>query len=371
MAPFLSRFIPLVAWMSVPLLLTSQSPSVHYNHQENWRGGQEQTRYLSDAQERMQIRPWVLARPNNKTITVLDLAKKLHVLFYQQYPQYAESSDLRYQFFMVSWRGVLDQMINDELMVADATEKELKVSDGEVRREMEVRFGPHVVQTIDKLGLTWDEAFKMVRNDLIVERMRGAMVMSRAIISITPDMIVKAYEDYLASRPSEESVEYQILSLSGKAPDSIEKAAHRAEALCQEHPDWSLEELATGLEDLLPEGVTLRLNQKEERPLASLAPAYQQVLASLEEGEISQPIHQTSRGGNNRAVYRLFQLYAHHKDEPPLFSDLEGKLHHHLIAVAAEGVQNQYIDRLRNHFGITDEYMGEMIPQDFEPFLYR
>ena len=63
------------------------------------------------------------------------------------------------------------EMIDGELILADAADKEIKLTDGEVREEIERRFGPSVSVTLDKIGLTQEEAWRLVKNEMIVQRM--------------------------------------------------------------------------------------------------------------------------------------------------------------------------------------------------------
>src|SRR5579872_3060389 len=91
----------------------------------------------------------ILAKVNGTTISMMDVKKKMDILFHQNYPQLADSNQARFQFYEVSWRHVLMEMIDHELILADAAEKEVKLTDGEVREEMEARFGPNVMLTLD------------------------------------------------------------------------------------------------------------------------------------------------------------------------------------------------------------------------------
>jgi len=52
-----------------------------------------------------------------------------------------DSKTARYQFYSAQWYPTLQQMIDHELMVTDAETREVKVSDGEVREEIQTRFG--------------------------------------------------------------------------------------------------------------------------------------------------------------------------------------------------------------------------------------
>ena len=75
----------------------------------------------------------ILAKVNDKTISVLDVMKKMDVFLTRYYPHLSDSTTARYQYFSSQWKDVLSQMIDNELMLADAEKLELKVTDAEVR----------------------------------------------------------------------------------------------------------------------------------------------------------------------------------------------------------------------------------------------
>src|SRR5262245_20569039 len=99
----------------------------------------------------------VLMKLNGKSITVMDVVRKMDLLFYRQFPDLAASSVARYQFYMAGWRTILEAVIDDQLILADAEEKKVEVTDGEVREELEQLFGPDTVLNLDKLGMSLDE----------------------------------------------------------------------------------------------------------------------------------------------------------------------------------------------------------------------
>ena len=53
------------------------------------------------------------------------------------------------QFYMGRWDETLEEMICNELLILDAAQKEIEVSDGEVRQELEDRFGFFAISTLN------------------------------------------------------------------------------------------------------------------------------------------------------------------------------------------------------------------------------
>ena len=151
-------------------------------------------------QGRIAFQNSILCKVNENTISMMDVKKKLDLLFHQSYPNLEDSAQARFQFYETSWRHVLSEMINEELMVSDATEKEIKLTDGEIREEVESRFGPSVMTTLDRIGLTYDEAWKMVRKDLIVRRMSWWFIHAKALQNVTPKDIRASYQNYIKQK---------------------------------------------------------------------------------------------------------------------------------------------------------------------------
>src|SRR5262245_8170025 len=86
----------------------------------------------------------ILAKVNGKAISAFDVMKKMDMLFYRQYPEYTAIPQARLQFYQVSWKRVLQELIDKELILADAEESKLQVSAGDIRQEMELLLGPNI-----------------------------------------------------------------------------------------------------------------------------------------------------------------------------------------------------------------------------------
>src|SRR5580700_6510233 len=126
----------------------------------------------------------ILAKVNDKTISVIDVMKKMDLFLQKYYPQLTHSKLARYQFYSSQWREYLAQMIDQELMIADAEKLEVKVTDAEVREELLNRFGPSIMSVLSDLGLTYDETRSMIHDDLLVQKMIWFRVNSKALAKV-------------------------------------------------------------------------------------------------------------------------------------------------------------------------------------------
>lgn len=291
--------------------------------------------------QKIAVQNTILSQVNGRTISVLDVKKKMDLVFYQNYPQLAESSQARYQFYQTSWRRVLMEMIDNELILADAQDKEIKLTDGEVREAIEERFGPNVVETLDKIGLTYDEAWKMIKEDMIVQRMSWWFVHSRAISSVTPKDIKEAYRLYLKANPAYVEMKYRVITvrdadlaekthqlLSGKRPEEVE----------------------------LGEGVTLS-NEFVAKDI-ELSDSHRNALSHLEPGTYSPPL--ISKG-----TYKIFYLVQKTEHPAPAFEDLSNHLRNELTQKAVAKESENYVGKLRKHYGFESQ---KLVAENVQPF---
>src|ERR1700730_13068687 len=78
--------------------------------------------YGPEDNARIVVNNRILAKVNGKEISVFDVMKKMDMLFYRQFPEYTSSMQARFQFYQVSWKRVLQDLIDKELIMADAEE---------------------------------------------------------------------------------------------------------------------------------------------------------------------------------------------------------------------------------------------------------
>jgi hypothetical protein len=343
-------------FLLVPTLLTALQP-------------EKTPDYFRDSRQQIEVTNWVLAQPNGHPVTVLDLAKKMEVMFRRQFPEFADSVQARFQFYNMAWRSTLDDVINNELMLADAEDRHVEIADSDIRRQMQEMFGPNVVETIAGLGLTHEEAWELVKTDLIVEQMRGAFVMSKAFSGLTPERIREEYDKLVAKAMADEEYRYRVLTIRHKKRAKSELASARAYQLMGELGDLAL--VKEQLEAEAPESdfphIRVSLADGEQRSLSTLAAGHKEVLMGLEPSECSEPVPQFSRADNS-TVFRLFHLEDHVTPEPPSLADVEAKIQNELLQQFSAEEYENYVAKLRGRFTIDDEMLAQSMPQDFEPF---
>jgi hypothetical protein len=298
----------------------------------------------------------ILAKVNGNTISVVDVMKKMDLLLHQNYPQYVNSSQARFQFYSNSWRPILMEMIDTELILSDAAEKEIKLTDGDVREEMEERFGPSILVTLDKIGLSYDDAWRIVKNELIVRRMMWFFVQSKAIQSVGPQSIKLAYKEYLGEHPPYQEYKYRVLTVTADQ--------ERAEKIHQE-----LLASNQSLEDLLPTWKECSLSNEFAAKDYELSTAHQAGLASLETGQYSLPIAGLTR--DRKTVHRIFFLSEKSEHPAPAFEDMANRIKNELVQGAMSKESEYYLKKLRTRYGFDSSRLKETVPDNLQPFAIQ
>jgi hypothetical protein len=326
---------------------------------------------MMDEARELIINNRILATVNGRTISVMDVMKKMDVYLARFYPQFADSKAARHQFYSTNWRNSLDQMINTELMLADAEQREITVTDAEVRETLQDRFGPNVMGNLEKIGISYEEAREMIHSEMVVQRMTWFRVNSKALNTVNPKDIKAAYQEYCRKNPPVEEWKYQVVSIRTKNSGEGAKLAEKAHELLQQSK-IGLTHLAKALgqdtpaqkENPITVSETLTVEDK------NLSESHKSVLATLAVGAYSAPIAQVSRTDKS-TVYRIFHLQEHTKKKGPSFGSVCPKLTDDLLDQAVDREQAIYITKLRERFGFEHSNMQALLPPDFQPFTLK
>ncbi len=313
----------------------------------------------------------ILAKINGKAISVIDVMKKMDVLFLRQYPEYTSSMQARYQFYQVNWKHMLMELIDKELILADAEELKLPVSSGDVRQEMEQLFGPSIITNLDKVGLTFDEAWKILQGDITIRRMLYHRVQNKAMRKVTPQNVRDAYEQYIKDNVRSAVWQYKVVSIRDKDPVNGAEIANIAYKMLTED-SVPMDELPKKIKDIqsLSKGTKVAISEEYRHGEKEVSEAYKEILSKLNPGEYSKPNSQKSRTDNS-TVFRIFYLRELTPGGVISFNEIENQLKDKLVDIAIGEETDKYLDKLRLHFDVKESYLKEMVPDDFQPFALK
>lgn len=329
---------------------------------------QEQLLFNGDDTE-IVVNHRILAKVNGKMISVIDVMKKMDMTFYQHYPQYANSNKARLQYYQMHWKRVLQDLIDRELVAADALEHHLSITNGDVRHEMELTLGPNIIENLDKAGLTLEEAQKMVQEDVILRQMMTARVNNKAQKAITPRNVRLAYEEFVKQNRRPPEWIYTVLSIrQSNAAQGEETSKQIYEALRSGALLWDSDLLDNVKKMEIDPTASITLSNEYRHTEKEMSLTNKEVLIFMTPGSYSSPIAQKSRSDQS-TVYRIYYLQDKSEGSVPSLAEVENDLKNKLYQQAIEKETKIYLKRLHEHFGYSDNELKETIPEDFEPFM--
>lgn len=305
--------------------------------------------------QKIAIQNSILAKVNGNTISLIDVKKKMDLAFHKHYPHLEHSNPARFQFYEASWRHVLMEMIDQQLMLVEAEEKNISLTDGEVREEMENRFGPNIMFTLDKIGLTYDETWKMIKEELIVQRMTWWFIHSKAVSQVTPQDIRQAFRIHLKENPSFQEWKYRVIAVRGDHPEESAKEIHKLLTDKKISPEFALE----SIQSIDP---SVQISAEFCSSDKQLSDAHRIPLSTLSPGQYSNPVVQKSRA-DNQTVARIFYLNEKTDHPAPQFEALSNSLRNELVQKAIAQESSSYLDKLRKK-----STFYENIPEEYRPF---
>lgn len=324
--------------------------------------------YKNEDSSHIEVNNRILANVNGKPISVIDVMKKMDMIFFKQFPEYTSSKAARHQFYNINWKQVLQDLIDKELILADAEEAKLNVTSGEVRREMESMFGPNIILNLDKIGMTMEEARNIIKGDIILRRMMLYRVNSKALRKVGPQEIKVAYENYMKANIRSDEWKYRVISIRDKEPSNGATVAKEIEEIVKNNTD-SFEGLSQKINGLsLPNSTKVTVSEELKHRDEQISPSYKEVLSGMASGKFSDPIAQKSR--DSGTVYRIFYLEDKVNGGVVGFSEVEAALKDKLLSEAIDKETHKYLKKLRKHFAVT-ESIKETLPQDFQPFTLQ
>ncbi|MDF2578154.1 MAG: hypothetical protein K0S74_1638 [Chlamydiales bacterium] len=308
----------------------------------------------------------VLAKVNNKSITVMDVMKKMDLFIFRESNGIQPTLQDRYQYYKVNWLYFLQDLIDEELIMSDAREKKMVVNDATVREELEKAFGPNVRANIATLGLTYQEAWDLLCKDLTVERMLGVSNW-KADMAASPALVLSTYYQKSALYQKEGSWTYQVISFRHINGEVAQKYANEAYSLLgssRQIPDSLQNKIKQDLqqEPLLSINVSKEIKQSTKE----IATDLQQILNQLKEGEYSKPVLAASKV-KQEYLYRIFYLKERKSQEAINFENVEQEIKSELANMHFIKEKEIYLKRLRSYFFIEDFTKGH--GDNFEPFI--
>lgn len=320
--------------------------------------------------EHIEVNNRILAKVNGKGISVIDVMKKLDMVFYKSFPEYAEIVPARHQFYTMHWKDVLKQLVEKELILVDVEELKLPVSNGDVRQEMESLFGPDMIENLDKAGLSFEEAFKMVKGDIAIRRMMMAKVNSKALRAVTPQAVQTAYEEYAKNNIRSNEWIYYVISVRDPEDKDGQASINTIYKILAEDKvplDQFIEkfkETGVGKKSAINVSQEFRHNDLE------VSEIYKDTLFKMEPGTFSKPISQVSRRDKSQ-VWRVFYLKQVIQGGMIPFSEVDDQIRDNLLEAAIDKETDLYLAKLKTQYSVEEADIKTDGPDGFQPFVLK
>lgn len=284
----------------------------------------------------------ILARVNGTPITAVDVVKHLDLIFYQQYPQYINSKEARLQFYTLSWEKILNDLIEKKLLLAEAETKKITLKNNEIRTEFQRIFGPRIIENLQKIGMTYDQAWEEIKEDLTIKKLINGTVRAKAVGEITPKVLQKAYEDFVAEKKEPPKYLYRVLTIRSQDPNTAAEIAHYGNSLLKEGHPFDETLLKVLKEHVLwNDQIQISLSSPFEHQKETMSQLHKNHVISLKEGESSLPVMAMGRN-DQMPAYRIFSLEKITHYTPPPFDIIEPQLKGQLTEVST----NRYLDEM-------------------------
>jgi hypothetical protein len=306
-----------------------------------------------------------LVKINGKTLSVMDVKKKMDLFLYEHHAEVIDNPVLVYQFYSQHWRDTLQKMIDDELIKMEAQTFKLNISEGDVRQEMEKRFGPNVTKRLDELGLTMEDAKKIIHDEIVVNNMTWYRVWAKTLQQVGPELVRAQYEPFLAKLPLKDEWTYKMITIRGD--NETGEASKKAYDILLTSDLDEIKKEKKGFTGFLPSNVNMNISELITVSGKELSLEIKDILKNLNKKTYSSPVLQKSRVDGS-TVHRIFYLVDHQKDDAPPFEELSGKIHELLVQKYGDVQREEYFSRLRKRFLSEDLIVKNMFPPSYQPF---
>ena len=339
--------------------LTLSSPLLHANPYHSQFAPQQKSYKLI-----VHNRP--LIKVCGTMISLHDVVQKLNVLIMNNNPDYLDNPEALFHIYQQHWQASLEELINAELMVAFWKDKKFVMNDTEVRASINDRFGPNVVENLNRVGLTYEQAFQAVEKDLMVYQLSWYFVKTKAEASVTPEKIKGAYQQYLAEFVPSEEWSYEIVTIRGDEPSFCKNVALKikdsAEKTISLH---SVSDLLEGVKNSFStaEHAVTVSTQEYTHDKTTIPSNYKEALTKISVGSLSEPIVE---GSAKKPVVKLLRLQKVEKEEPQPFDTLAEEFRVQMETTAHNEEMQHFITTLREQYGYTIPL--SMLPSDYIPF---
>lgn len=308
-----------------------------------------------------------LLKVGESMISLHDVLQKVNLMILAHDPEYLDNPQALFHIYQQYWKGAFEELVNAELMALYWTDKKFVLPETEIRAALNDRFGPNVVDNLNKMGLSYEQALAVVHKDLMVQQINWYFIHMKALGLVTPEKIKTAYQAYLNDFIPSEQWAYEVVSIKGDDLQFCQKVALEIcqSASAESSPLLSMNDLLAGVKESFKQSdktVTVSV-QNYTHDKNAIASRYTEALRSIPIGSLSQPIIE---GSPKKPIVKLIKLQQIQKEEPKAFQEMAPSFEQQIFQKVYSEEMSLFIKNLQEQYGYTDPL--KMIPEDYVPF---
>ncbi|AFS20426.1 hypothetical protein B598_0337 [Chlamydia psittaci GR9] len=298
---------------------------------------------------------------DDTVVTTLDVIQKLNLLFASSYPQLLESYPARSQYYTAMWPVVLESVIDEFLMVADAKAKKIQVDPTTVNQEIEAMFGRDLSFFYVHFDMTPEDIFKVVHRTLIAQRVMGMMVRSKVMLKVTPGKIREHYNQLAEEAAKTKLWKYRVVTIKAATESLSSQIADKICARLNETQSWNKERLSALA---LSQGGQFVCSEEFIRNDKELSDAHKMELSS-----VNYPLAICSQPKAHKSGHKLYVLLE--KSTLPMqpLEEIETQIKQTLFMHYAETIESQYKRKLRARYGFDSSMIAKLLSEEAPPLF--
>ncbi|SPN74161.1 hypothetical protein C10C_1030 [Chlamydia serpentis] len=294
-------------------------------------------------------------------VTTLDVIHKLNLLFYNSYPHLIDSFSARSQYYTAMWPVVLESVIDEFLMVADAKEKKISTDPTSVNQEIEEMFGRDLSPLYAHFEMTANDIFNVIDRTLTAQRVMGMMVRSKVMLKVTPGKIREYYKQLEEEASKKIIWKYRVLTVKANTESLASQIADKVRARLNEGKNWDKDRLSALV---VSQGGQLVCSDEFSRENSELSESHKQELDAIGYPEEFCGLPKAHKSG-----YKLYMLLDKATGSVESLDLMEPKIKQHLFALEAESVEKQYKDKLRKRYGYDASMITKLLSEEAPPLF--
>ena len=306
----------------------------------------------------------VLATVRDQIVTVVDVAKKMDMIFYQQFPQYRGVPEARYEFYRANWRKIFEELVDRQLILSMSEEKQFGVTNGDIREELEEVFGPNAMMNLYEEGMSLHEVEEMMKADILLRRALSFYVHGPVLAAVTPSVLRAAYRKHVDGLKKRYGWVWRTVTVRAKSGDCEKKIADQVWTRLQKD-HRTVEQIGTELGDKYE--VTASKAFRSEQ--SEVSQNVQAILEPLQPKTYSEPQPFTSRS-DPRQGWRCYIVDERFFVPVPSFESIESELRQQVSSPVIAKRTVEFFADLRKQYGVQHLISSEDL-QSMEPFQLK